>query len=169
MSKLLLKWRSVSQHKLQTLWQMLWRCLSLVCSAVALFSVTRVSYLLGGKSAARDTWARCVLSEQQSSPWAYPFTHMHLQDFFFLFICTFLCSHLSTPYASVTSVSYFCSNLRPWSNCQSNSVFGNIQCLDTQIWSDHLNITALAVCLEGLVWEINLICLLSQQSLWARL
>ncbi len=36
--------------------------------------------------------------------------------------------------------------------------------LDTQIRSDHLQITVWTVCLKDLIWETNLICLQSEQS-----
>lgn len=38
-------------------------------------------------------------------------------------------------------------------------------CLDTQIWSDHLQMTLRAVCLKDVIWETNLIGLQSKQSI----
>lgn len=40
------------------------------------------------------------------------------------------------------------------------------RCLDTQIWSDHLQITVRTVCVKDLIWEANLICLRFEQSRW---
>ncbi len=72
-------------------------------------------------------------------------------------------SHASASESRVTSYQLLTSTPLPQQPMQMGW-----WCLDTKIQSDHLQITVWTVCLKDLIWETNLICLQSGQSLTQR-